>query len=126
MGADEFHSHEGEAGYAINAWLVIRDLLRKRQSVDRVMIFTDYRLWDNRSYNQTADTDLRTWWRLYREQVAPGAKLYLFDLAGYGRRRMEYFEDGVCQVAGWNSKTFEILDMADRDQPLMHTDVEGL
>jgi 60 kDa SS-A/Ro ribonucleoprotein len=119
MSTDEFRKHEGEAGYAINAWLIFQDLLRKRQVVDRVMIFTDYRLWDNRSFNQTAGTDLRKWWRLYREQLAPEAKLYLFDLAGYGARSLEYLGDGVCQIAGWNGKIFEVLDILNRDPELI-------
>ncbi len=118
LGVDEFRSHEGEAGYAINAWLVLQDLLRKRQVADRVMIFTDYRLWDNRSFNQTAGTDLRRWWRLYREQLAPDAKLYLFDLAGYGARSLEYPGDGVCLIAGWNEKIFEVLDVLGRDHEI--------
>jgi 60 kDa SS-A/Ro ribonucleoprotein len=119
MSTDEFRKHEGEAGYAINAWLIFQDLLRKRQVVDRVMIFTDYRLWDNRSFNQTAGTDLRKWWRLYREQLAPEAKLYLFDLAGYGARSLEFLGDGVCQIAGWNGKIFEVLDILNRDPELI-------
>ena len=118
LGVDEFRSHEGEAGYAINAWLVLQDLLRKRQVADRVMIFTDYRLWDNRSFNQTAGTDLRHWWRLYREQLAPDAKLYLFDLAGYGARSLECLDDGVCLIAGWDEKIFEVLDVLDREMIL--------
>ena len=126
LGVDEFRTHEGEAGYAINAWLVLQDLLRKRQVVDRVMIFTDYRLWDNRSFNQTAGTDLRHWWQLYREQLAPQAQLYLFDLAGYGARSLEYLEDGVCLIAGWNEKIFEVLDVVDRDRDMILSGKEGL
>jgi 60 kDa SS-A/Ro ribonucleoprotein len=119
LGVDEFRVHEGEAGYAINAWLILQDLLRKRQVVDRVMIFTDYRLWDNRSFNQTAGTDLGHWWRLYREQLAPRAKLYCFDLAGYGARSLEYRDNGVCLIAGWNNKIFEVLDVLDRDREMI-------
>ena len=122
LGVDGFRSHEGEAGYAINAWLVLQDLLRKRQVVDRVMIFTDYRLWDNRSFNQTAGTDLGVWWRRYREQLAPNAKLYLFDLAGYGARSLEYLDNGVCLIAGWNEKIFEVLDVLDRDREMILSD----
>jgi len=126
MGVDEFRAHEGEAGYAINAWLILQDLLRKRQVADRVMVFTDYRLWDNRSFNQTAGTDLRHWWQLYREQLAPHAQLYLFDLAGYGARSLEYPEDGVCLIAGWNEKIFEALDVLDRDREKILSEKEGL
>ncbi len=110
LAVDEFRKHEGEAGYAINAWLVLQDLLRRRQVVDRVLIFTDYRLWDNRSFNQPAGTDLGRCWREYRNQYAPNAKLYLFDMAGYGSRSLECLEDGVFLIAGWKERMMDILE----------------
>ncbi|HEY4336268.1 MAG TPA: hypothetical protein VGM89_10230, partial [Puia sp.] len=48
LAADQFRGREGEAGYGINAHLVLQDLLRRRQAVDRVLIFTDCRLWGSR------------------------------------------------------------------------------
>ena len=119
LAVDEFRAHEGEAGYAINAWLILQDLLRKKQVADRILIFTDCRLWDNRSFNQTAGTDLGHWWRLYRSQIAPQAKLYLFDLAGYGARKLECLEDDVYQLAGWNEKLFEVLDILESNKELI-------
>jgi 60 kDa SS-A/Ro ribonucleoprotein len=115
---DEFRSHDGEAGYGINAWLVLQDLLRRRLVVDRVLIFTDSRLWDNRSFNQPAGTDLGDWWRRYQKQLAPHARLYLFDLAGNGSRTLECHEDGVRLIAGWNEKMLEALDVLDRDREM--------
>jgi hypothetical protein len=109
LATEEFRAHEGEAGYAINAWLVIQELLRKKQVVDRVLIFTDCRLWDNRGFNQQAGTNLGDWWRSYRSQVAPQASLYLFDLAGYGSKPLECLEDSVFLVAGWQDRIFEVL-----------------
>ena len=109
LSVDAFRAHEGEAGYAINAWLVLQDLLRKKQAVDRVLLFTDCRLWDNRGFNQPADADLSHWWRQYRNQVAPNARLYLFDLAGYGARALECLEDDVFLIAGWKEGITEIL-----------------
>jgi 60 kDa SS-A/Ro ribonucleoprotein len=106
---DQFRRHEGEAGYAINAWLVLQDLLRKKQVVDNVLIFTDCRLWGNRTFNQPAGTDLGEWWRQYRRQVAPRARLYLFDLAGYGVRPLEILEDDVYLIAGWQDRIFDVL-----------------
>jgi len=108
---DELRLREGEAGYAINAHLVIQDLLRKQQVVDKVLIFTDTRLWDNRTFNQAAGTNLGDWWRLYRNQMAPKAKLYLFDLAGYGARPLEILEDGVHLVAGWHEQVLDVLSV---------------
>jgi 60 kDa SS-A/Ro ribonucleoprotein len=118
---DEFRTHEGEAGYAINSWLVLKDLTRRQQVVDRVLIFTDYRLWDNRSFNQPAGTDLGRCWRQYRNQCAPQAKLYLFDLAGYGSRSLECLEDGVFLIAGWKERMIDILEAVDAGRDLMET-----
>ncbi len=107
---DQFRVHdEGEAGYAINAWLVLQDLLRKRQVVDNVLIFTDCSLWDNRTFNQPAGTDISHWWRQYRRELAPKAKLYLFNLAGYGMKALETPEDGVYLLAGWQERLLDVL-----------------
>jgi 60 kDa SS-A/Ro ribonucleoprotein len=108
-GTDELRLREGEAGYAINAYLILQDLLRKRQIVDKVLIFTDTRLWDNRTFNQAAGTNLGDWWKKYRRQVAPQARLYLFDLAGYGWKPLEIHEEGVYLVAGWQEQVFNVL-----------------
>ena len=107
---NEFRGHEGEAGYAINAWLVLQDLLRKRQVVDNVLIFTDCALWDNRTFNQPAGTDLSHWWRRYRQEMAPQAKLYVFDLAGYGTKALETPEEGVYLLAGWQERVPDVLN----------------
>ncbi|HVS96270.1 MAG TPA: hypothetical protein VHE54_07280 [Puia sp.] len=109
LGTEEFRAHEGEAGYGINAWLVLRDLLWKKQAVARVLVFTDCRLWDSRAYHQPAGADIRYWWRLYRQQVAPEAKLFLFDLAGYGSKQLECPEDDVLLIAGWKDTVFDVL-----------------
>lgn len=110
---DEFRAHEGEAGYAINAWLVLQDLLRRKQVVDRVLIFTDCRLWDNRRFHQQAGADLGRWWRLYREQLAPHAKLYLVDLPGHSPKNVEMLPDDVFMVTGWKERLIDILGIID-------------
>jgi len=109
---DRLHKRAGEAGYAINAHLVIQDLLRKGEAVDKVMIFTDCQLWNHRPFNQPAGADLGRLWRQYR-QLAPKARLYLFDLAGYGKKPLECLEDGVCLIAGGNEQAFGVLKALD-------------
>ena len=117
-GIDPFHRREGEAGYAINATLVIQDLLKKGQVVDQVMIFTDCRLWDSRPFHQLEGPDLVRVWNLYR-QMAPQARLCLFDLAGYGNKPVEVLENGVYLVAGWQDRIFEVLKaLEDREATL--------
>lgn len=104
---------EGEVGYGINSHLVIQDLLKKGQVVDKVMIFTDCRLWDNRAFHQPAGTDLSRVWKLYR-QIAPEAKLYLFNLAGYGSP-LEVLKDDVFLVSGWNDRIFDVLRSVEKE-----------
>lgn len=108
MAVDAFRAHEGEAGYAINAWLMLQDLLRKRQPVDRVLVFTDARLWNDRRFHQPPGADLGHWWGRYRREIAPHAKLYLFDLSG--PRSLECLEEDIFLIGGWKEHIGEVLD----------------
>ena len=119
-GVDPFHRREGEAGYAINAPLVIQDLLKKGQVVDKVMIFTDCSLWDSRPFNQPEGPDLVRVWNQYR-RIAPQAKLCLFDLAGYGSKPLEALENGVCLVAGWQDRIFDVLNAVEDREATLET-----
>jgi 60 kDa SS-A/Ro ribonucleoprotein len=101
--ADEFHRREGEVGYATNGYLVIEDLLKQRNVVDKVFFFTDCQLWDSRG-----TTSIRSVWKQYKA-VAPNAKLYLFDLAGYGTTPLSVLRDDVFLIAGWSDKVFDVL-----------------
>jgi hypothetical protein len=100
----EFHRREGEVGYSTNGYLVIEDLLRKNKVVDKIMMFTDCQLWNsNDSNTQYADV-----WKRYKK-IAPNAKMYLFDLAGYGNTPLNVMRDDVYLVAGWSDKIFDVL-----------------
>ncbi|WP_400190461.1 TROVE domain-containing protein [Hymenobacter sp. B81] len=102
----ELYRREGEVGYSTNGHLVVQDLIRHNERVDKVMIFTDCQLW-----NSTGDGhDLAQAWRQYRRTVAPRARLYLFDLAGHGHAPLDVREpDGVALIAGWSDKVFDVL-----------------
>jgi hypothetical protein len=101
---DEFYRREGEVGYSTNGYLVIKDLLRSKIVVDKVMLFTDCQLWNS---NGSAET-ISGLWKQYK-QIAPNAKLYLFDLAGYGNTPLNTMDGNVYLVAGWSDKIFEVL-----------------
>ena len=46
----------------------------------------------------------------YRANVAPQARLYLFDLAGHDPAPLEVNEAlGVALIAGWSDKIFDVL-----------------
>lgn len=101
---DEFHRREGEVGYSTNGYLVIKDLLERKKAVDKVMIFTDCQLWN--SENKT--DNISTLWKRYKT-MAPGAKLYLFDLSGYGSTPLKLEQHDVHLIAGWSDKIFDVL-----------------
>ena len=48
-------------------------------------------------------------WKAYKI-LNPDAKLYLFDLRGYGQMPVRQTTDDVFLIAGWSEKVFEILD----------------
>jgi len=101
---DEFHRREGEVGYATNGYLVIQDLLQRKKIVDKVMIFTDCQLWNSQGTVNIADL-----WKQYKK-MAPNAKIYLFDLAGYGNTPLNVRRDDVYLIAGWSDKVFDVLN----------------
>lgn len=99
-----FHRREGEVGYSTNGHLVIRDLVDRRCVVDKVMLFTDCQLWTRANGGSLAAT-----WRQYRA-IAPEARLYLFDLAGYGHAPVQVLHnESVCLIAGWSDRVFDVM-----------------
>lgn len=109
---DEFYRREGEVGYATNGFLVLEDLIKRQYVADKVMFFTDGQLWDNTTNTAKTNT-MSAKWRAYK-QIAPNAKLYLFDLAGYNTVPLDVREDDVFLVAGWSDKIFEIMDAIEK------------
>lgn len=100
------YRREGEVGYSTNGYLVIEDLLKRRLKMDKVMIFTDCQLWNSTGGAHTISDA----WAQYRRAVAPHAKLYLFDLAGYGQAPLDLSKgNGVYLIAGWSDKVFDVL-----------------
>ncbi|WEK69540.1 MAG: TROVE domain-containing protein [Candidatus Chryseobacterium colombiense] len=102
---DAFYKREGEVGYSTNGYLVIKDLLNRREKVDKIMLFTDTQMWNsNRTRNSFEDS-----WNQYKS-INPNAKLYIFDLAGYGRQPLDVRKNDVYLIAGWSDKIFDVLN----------------
>jgi hypothetical protein len=95
---------EGKVGYSTNGFRVIEDLINKNEVVDKVMMFTDCQMWN--SYGGSASFD--STWKRYKK-IAPNAKLYLFDLAGYGNTPVSTQSNDVYLIAGWSDKIFDVL-----------------
>ena len=48
--------------------------------------------------------------------IAPEARLYLFDLAGYGNTPIDVKSDDVYLIAGWSDKIFDVLAALEEGQ----------
>lgn len=99
-------SREGEVGYSTNGYKVIDWLIDENRVMDKVMLFTDCELWNSDGY--CADAHLSKSWIRYKS-IAPEAKLYIFNLAGYGTSPIDMKRDDVFCIAGWSDKVFDIL-----------------
>ena len=93
--------HEGEVGNSTNGHKVIDWLFKEQRVMDKVMLFTDMQLWDCCWYGES----LAKSWDKYK-RIAPDARLYLFDLAGYGQSPISMERDDVFCIAGWSDKVF--------------------
>ncbi len=102
---EKLNKIEGSVGYATNGHAVIDYLISKSQVVDKVMIFTDLQMWDNHHVGAS----LKNSWQAYKTYTAPNAKLYLFDLQGYGNTPLRINGNDVFLIAGWSDKIFDVL-----------------
>jgi len=106
---DAFYKREGEVGYSTNGYRVIQDLIKRRHVADKIMMFTDTQLWDSAANNKVPQHTLSHQWSEYKK-IAPHAKLYLFDLAGYGNVPLRMEGRDVALIAGWSDRVFEMLE----------------
>ncbi|ROI04385.1 TROVE domain-containing protein [Chryseobacterium sp. G0240] len=100
-----FYKREGEVGYSTNGYLVLEDLIRRKEKADKVMLFTDTQMWDSTGNRNSFEDS----WNRYKA-IAPNAKLYIFDLAGYGRQPLDIRKNEVYLIAGWSDKIFDVLN----------------
>ncbi|MBT28656.1 MAG: ribonucleoprotein [Thalassobius sp.] len=108
---------QNKVGFSTNGHLVINELIRTKTKLDKVMFFTDMQMWNSANYNTTKSNKgaLEQAWNDYKRLVAPKAKLYLFDLAGYGQLPIRVNRSaGTYLLAGWSDKVFDMLDALER------------
>ena len=108
---NHYYSREGEVGYATNGYKVIDDLLKRNVYADKIMLFTDVQMWNSKPTN---DTFTKSWERY--KNFNPKAKLYLFDLAGYGNAPVNIQKKDVHLIAGWSDKVFDMIHALDMHQ----------
>ncbi|MBO6522894.1 MAG: TROVE domain-containing protein [Balneolaceae bacterium] len=97
---------EGSVGYSTNGFKVLESLIKKGKVMDKIMLFTDAQMWDStRSGKKFQDL-----WKTYKATMAPSARLYLFDLTGYGNAPLKIGGTDVFLIAGWSDKIFDVLN----------------
>ncbi len=106
----------GNVGYSTNGYKVIDYLITKNIILDKVMFFTDCQLWDS----SFVDNSLEKSWLQYQKK-APNAKLYIFDLAGYGQSPLKLVNSNVFLISGWSDKIFDVLSAVDRGESAVET-----
>ncbi len=101
---DVMYRREGEVGYSTNGYKVIDWLIGQRIKIDKVMMFTDCQMWNSRYDGSSFEKS----WDRYKK-IAPDAKLYLFDLSGYGNSPLRMTREDVVLISGWSDKVFDVL-----------------
>lgn len=100
----QMYAQEGKVGYSTNGFKVIEFLCTQSIKMDKVMMFTDCQMWNSYRDKRSIQTE----WKKYKI-IAPDAKLYLFDLAGYGQSPLKLVGNDVFLIAGWSDKVFDML-----------------
>lgn len=109
--ASELRKLYSRVGFSTNGFKVIDYLIENKIIIDKVMFFTDCQMWDSTGNNNSFE---KSWYR-YR-QFAPNAKLYIFDLAGYGQSPLRILNSGVYLIGGWSDKVFDVLSAVDKGE----------
>ena len=98
-------------GFSTNGYKVIDWLIEQKMVMDKVMMFTDMQMWDSTGRHKGFENS----WKEYKK-MAPEAKLYLFDLVGYGQLPMRLAEPDVYLIAGWSDRVFDVLSAIDKGE----------
>jgi hypothetical protein len=113
-------SLSSKVGWATNGHLIIEDAIKKKQDLDRIMIFTDMQIWDNNriSYNHNSVPSIQNLWVTYKK-MNPKCKLIIFDLAGYGTSPLSLRDNDVFLIAGFSDKVFTMLDSIEKGSDVL-------
>ena len=124
-------------GGSTNGHLALQALLEQNAAVDKVMVFTDMQLWDSGRqdpyvsfgysggvFSAAQQGSFSTLWHEYKKRF-PEAKLYLFDLAGYGNTPVSTMEKDVYFISGWSDRIFGVLSALERGSSALEV-IEGI
>lgn len=112
--AEKVYELEGQVGYSTNGYKVLEYANSARATFDKVMIFTDCQMYGQSRYGHQSDehSAIDREWKKYK-QTNPNAKLYLFDLSGYGTAPVSLMDNDVTLISGWSDKVFDVMNAVD-------------
>ena len=117
----ELQKLQNSVGFSTNGYKVIDYLIDNNIAMDKVMFFSDMQMWNSdNDYRRIAgskrnNASFEKSWNKYK-QLVPKAKLYIFDLAGYGQSPLRMLSNDVYLVAGWSDKVFDVLSAVDNGE----------
>ena len=101
-----------DSGCSTNGYKVIEYLNNKKLSVDRIMIYTDMEMYNDKyDGNQFVDV-----WKKYKSSVNSKAKLYIFNLAAYAEPMVPEDDQDVCIISGWSENIFKYIQLLEKDK----------
>lgn len=95
---------EGEVGFSTNGYKVLEWALEKKERYDKILFFTDCQMYSTTGTNH----HIENYWNRYKQKY-PGAKVYFFNLAGYGTTPVSIGDKGVYMISGWSDRIFDML-----------------
>lgn len=101
-----------DVGHSTNAWLTLKQLRKRKQVFDRVLLFSDMQCYDS----GWGSHSLAEEWQRYRREINPNALLYSVDLAGYGILQFPESNSGVVQLAGWSDRVLDLITAYENGQ----------
>lgn len=101
-------------GYCTYGYKVLEYLNQKNVEVQQVMVFTDAQVYgevapNRRAWGDSKGNEMERQWNMYKSKF-PNAKLYLFDMSGYGTTPLRLDGGDVIHVAGWSDRIFEAVE----------------
>lgn len=97
-------------GWSTNAYRVLRYALENNKNFDRILIFTDC---------QFKEHEYVEIWKKYKE-INNNAKLYLFNLNGYGKIPLQLNDSDVYLISGFNEQIFNSFDIIDNKTKILN------
>lgn len=96
------------SGYGFKKGHIVKTLSPIK--VDRVLIFTDCQLYDASGENESLAQQMA----VYRRTINPNARLYVFNLAGYGTMQTPKDDPLSVEVAGWSEQVLRFIPLFEK------------